>query len=58
MDPMQLRESTMATDTRRLVQLTLTNEKKTFQLVDMLLAKKRAADRKVWLEKNGNLVRI
>lgn len=57
MDPMQLRESTMATDTRRLVQLTLTNEKKTFQLVDMLLAKKRAADRKEWLEKKGNLVR-
>ncbi len=58
MDPMQLRESTMAIDTRRLVQLTLTNEKKTFQLIDMLLAKKRAADRKVWLEKNGNLVQI
>lgn len=58
MDPMQLRESTMAIDTRRLVQLTLTDEKKTFILIDMLLAKKRAADRKVWLEKNGNLVRI
>ena len=57
MDPMQLRESTMAIDTRRLVQLTLTDEKKTFKLIDMLLAKKRAADRKVWLEKNGNLVR-
>ncbi len=58
MDPMQLRESTMAIDTRRLVQLTLTDKKKTFILIDMLLAKKRAADRKVWLEKNGNLVRI
>jgi len=58
MDPMQLRESTMATDTRRLVQLTLTNEKKTFQLVDMLLAKKRASDRKEWLEKKGNMVQV
>ena len=58
MNPMQLRESTMAVDTRRLVQLSLTNEKKTFQLVDMLLAKKRAADRRAWLEKKGNLVQI
>ena len=58
MNPMQLRESTMAVDTRRLVQLSLTEEKKTFQLIDMLLAKKRSADRKVWLEKKGNLVRI
>jgi topoisomerase-4 subunit B len=58
MNPMQLRESTMAVDTRRLVQLSLTDEKKTFQLVDMLLAKKRAADRKEWLEKKGNLVRV
>lgn len=58
MNPMQLRESTMAVDTRRLVQLDLTNEKKTFQLVDMLLAKKRAADRRSWLEQKGNLVRI
>ena len=58
MDPKQLRESTMAVDTRRLVQLTLTEEKKTFKLVDMLLAKKRAADRKVWLEKKGNLVQV
>ncbi len=58
MDPMQLRESTMAVDTRRLVQLSLTEEKKTFKLIDMLLAKKRSADRKVWLEKKGNLVRV
>ncbi len=58
MNPMQLRESTMAVDTRRLVQLDLTNEKKTFQLVDMLLAKKRAADRRSWLELKGNLVQI
>ncbi|MEJ2115727.1 MAG: hypothetical protein P8X88_06705, partial [Gammaproteobacteria bacterium] len=45
-------------DTRRLVQISLTNEKKTFQLIDMLLAKKRSADRRTWLEKKGNLVEI
>ncbi len=58
MNPMQLRESTMAVDTRRLVQLALNDEKNTFQLIDMLLAKKRASDRKVWLEKKGNLVQV
>jgi topoisomerase-4 subunit B len=58
MNPMQLRESTMAVDTRRLVQLSLTNVKETFQLIDMLLAKKRSADRRTWLQKKGNLVEI
>ena len=58
MNPMQLRESTMAVDTRRLVQLSLTEQKKTFKVIDMLLAKKRASDRKVWLEKKGNLVSV
>lgn len=58
MNPMQLRESTMAVDTRRLVQLSLTNVKDTFQLIDMLLAKKRSADRRSWLESKGNLVAI
>ncbi len=58
MNPMQLRESTMAVETRRLVQLSLTDQKKTFKLIDMLLAKKRAADRKVWLEKKGNMVQV
>jgi len=58
MNPMQLRESTMAVDTRRLVQLSLTNVKETFQLIDMLLAKKRSADRRAWLQKKGNLVDI
>ena len=56
MNPMQLRESTMAVDTRRLVQLSLTDVKETFQLIDMLLAKKRSADRRAWLQKKGNLV--
>jgi topoisomerase-4 subunit B len=60
MNPMQLRETTMATDTRRLVQLTLeddpTAKKKssTFQMMDLLLAKGRAPDRKAWLEDSGS----
>ena len=61
MNPMQLRETTMAPETRRLVQLTLEanleSEKKTgtLELMDRLLAKSRAHDRKQWLEKKGNL---
>jgi len=60
MNPMQLRETTMAPDTRRLVQLTLednpTANKKTstFGIMDLLLAKNRSGDRKVWLEKSGS----
>ena len=61
MNPMQLRETTMAPDSRRLVQLTLENDpmakKKTstFATMDLLLAKNRAPDRKEWLETSGNL---
>jgi topoisomerase-4 subunit B len=60
MNPLQLRETTMAADTRRLVQLTLednpANKKKgTMEVMDMLLAKNRSQDRKVWLEESGNL---
>ena len=58
MNPDQLRETTMAQDTRRLVQLTIEDDKKTQNLMDMLLAKKRAADRKQWLEKKGDLAEI
>jgi topoisomerase IV subunit B len=54
MNPIQLRETTMATETRRLVQMTLPNEKQAVKVMDMLLAKKRAADRKKWLETNGD----
>lgn len=55
MNPMQLRETTMDPDTRRLMQLSLTENDKTDEMLDMLLAKKRASDRKAWLETKGNL---
>jgi len=55
MSPGQLRETTMARDTRRLVQLTLDGETGPEQLLDMLLAKKRAGDRRAWLQTKGNL---
>lgn len=58
MNPLQLRETTMAADTRRLVQLTRKLGDDTLALLDMLLAKKRAADRRSWLERNGNLADI
>ncbi len=53
MNPLQLRETTMAPDTRRLVQLTL-DDTPAEKLMDMLLAKKRAGDRREWLEKEGD----
>jgi topoisomerase-4 subunit B len=55
MNPMQLRETTMAPETRRLVQLTVDAKDHADQTMDMLLAKKRAADRRDWLETKGNL---
>ena len=55
MNPMQLRETTMNPDTRRLVQLTIEDGDETNQMLDMLLSKKRANDRKTWLENTGNL---
>lgn len=58
MNPLQLRETTMAKDTRRLVQLTLDDAKNTEKLMDMLLGKKRASDRKQWLEQKGDLAEI
>jgi topoisomerase-4 subunit B len=58
MNPMQLRETTMAKDTRRLVQLEMRGDDDTHQLLDMLLSKKRASDRKEWLEDKGNLAEV
>ena len=55
MNPSQLRETTMNPDTRRLVQLTVEEDDNTHEQMDMLLAKKRAPDRKSWLEDKGNL---
>ncbi|OGT77061.1 MAG: DNA topoisomerase IV subunit B [Gammaproteobacteria bacterium RIFCSPLOWO2_12_47_11] len=58
MNPLQLRETTMAPETRRLVQLTLPNGKKADEMLDMLLAKKRAQDRKQWLESKGDIAQL
>jgi topoisomerase-4 subunit B len=58
MSATQLRETTMAPQTRRLVQLTIDPADNPDQLLDMLLAKKRAGDRREWLESKGNLARI
>ena len=58
MDPEQLRDTTMNRDTRRLVQLTVSGRDKTDQLIDMLLAKKRAKDRRQWLETKGDLAEV
>ena len=58
MNPLQLRETTMAPETRRLVQLELVSqdeaEDDADRQMDMLLAKARAADRKEWLMETGN----
>ena len=58
MNPTQLRETTIDPRTRRLVQLTIDGNDNADQLLDMLLAKKRAADRREWLEEKGNLAEV
>ncbi len=58
MNPLQLRETTMDPATRRLVQLTLEAGDDTGSVMDLLLAKKRAGDRKNWLEEKGNLAEV
>jgi len=58
MNPLQLRETTMSPDTRRLVQLTIGAADDAHQMMDMLLAKKRSADRRKWLETKGDLAEV
>jgi topoisomerase-4 subunit B len=58
MNPPQLRESALHPDTRRLLRLDIDDAALTRGLMDMLLAKKRAPDRKAWLEAKGNLAAI
>jgi len=58
MNPAQLRETSMAPDTRRLIQLTLNDPEQAESTMDMLLAKKRSGDRKMWLENKGDLAII
>jgi topoisomerase-4 subunit B len=58
MSPLQLRETTMDPSTRRLVQLTVEAKDGADQMMDMLLAKKRAGDRREWLEQKGNLADV
>ena len=58
MNPSQLRDTTLSKKTRKLVELTLSSGNKDNTLMDMLLSKKKASDRKVWLEKKGDLAKI
>ena len=58
MNPLQLRETSVAPDTRRLIRLTVQDGDDTNKIMDMLLAKKRAADRKRWLETKGDLADV
>ena len=63
MNPPQLRETTIAPDTRRLIQLVMEDEpdnsdQEVWEIMDMLLSKKRARDRKDWIETEGNIKEI
>ena len=58
MNPSQLRETVMKPQSRRLIQLTLNASENTNSMFDLLLSKKRAPDRKAWLEKKGNLAEV
>ena len=55
MNALQLRETAMSADTRRLVRLVVDESNETQSVLDMLLSKKRAGDRKSWLERKGDM---
>lgn len=58
MNALQLRETAMSPDTRRLVRLMVGEQAEVENMLDMLLAKKRAGDRKTWLERKGDLAEL
>jgi topoisomerase-4 subunit B len=58
MNPSQLRETTMDPASRRLIELTLDSGHRTDNMLDLLLARKRAPDRKVWLAKTGDRAEV
>lgn len=57
MNPIQLRETTMAPETRKLIRLEMQDESETNDILDMMLSKKRAKDRRTWIETKGGLVK-
>ena len=58
MNPAQLRDTTLSKKTRKLIELTLSSGNKDNNLMDLLLKKKMSSDRKLWLEKKGDLAQI
>ena len=58
MNPSQLRDTTLSKKTRKLIELTLSSGNKDTALMDMLLSKKKSPDRKIWLEKKGDLAQV
>ena len=56
MNPQQLKDTTLDPSTRRLIQLTLDDPEASTRMLDLLLGKKRAADRRQWLGEKGDLV--
>ena len=58
MNPLQLRESSIAPDTRRLARLTIEAGDDSFRIMNMMLSKKQAAERKTWLQEKGDLAEV